>query len=145
MKLEIELVPSSCWYSNVRSNVPSSIWDIIRKKVYEDASHKCEICGRKGRLECHEIWNYDDVHYIQKLTKMIALCSDCHSAKHIGLARIRGKYEKTTKHLSKINKISIEDVALYIEVQFEIWSKRSAHKWTLDISALDNYTNKGEA
>jgi len=44
--------------------------------------------------------------------------------------------------LSAINNISIEDAKTYIEVQFEIWSKRSAHKWVLDISALDKYISK---
>jgi hypothetical protein len=107
--------------------------------VYAQAKHKCEICGRKSKLECHEVWFYDDRNYIQKLVKMIALCYDCHMVKHIGLAKIRGQYKKALKHLANANKISIEDAKLYVEVEFEIWSKRSSHEWILDIAALENY------
>ena len=145
MKLTIELVPSSCWYANVRNNVAAPIWNAIRKKVYAMAGHKCEICGTANvKLECHEIWDYNDVTFIQKLVKMIALCNNCHTVKHIRLARIKGWEERALKHLAKINNITLEDAKLYVEAQFEIWSKRSTHDWTLNIVALDNYIDKGE-
>ena len=32
--------------------------DIIRKKVYDRAGHRCEIC-RTHRVEAHEEWSYD--------------------------------------------------------------------------------------
>ena len=82
MKLTIELVPRMCWYSNVRTNVTREKWDIIRKECYRKSNYKCEICGDKGTthpVECHEIWEYDDVNYVQKLIGFIALCPNCHS------------------------------------------------------------------
>jgi hypothetical protein len=60
MRLEIDLVPSTAWYSNLRNKIPLKEWDRIRKKSYLDADHKCAICGAEGRLNCHEIWEYDD-------------------------------------------------------------------------------------
>ena len=60
MKLEIDLVPSTAWYSNLRKKVSQKDWDRIRKQSYADANHKCTICGAEGRLNCHEIWKYDD-------------------------------------------------------------------------------------
>jgi len=81
MKLTIELVPSTAWYSNVRSNVSKEVWDIIRKKSYAKANYKCEVCGDVGtnqgvghKVECHEIWHYDDDSHTQTLTGLISLC-----------------------------------------------------------------------
>ncbi|MDF1534223.1 MAG: hypothetical protein P1P69_06945 [Methanosarcinaceae archaeon] len=59
MRLEIDLVPSTAWYSNLRTNISKNKWDKIRKQSYADANHKCAICGADGRLNCHEIWEYD--------------------------------------------------------------------------------------
>ena len=61
-KLSVELVPSTSWYSNVRSNVTRRVWDKIRKDVYRNADYQCEVCHkvRKRRIECHEIWESDE-------------------------------------------------------------------------------------
>jgi len=145
MKLEIELVPKSSWYSNVRSNISKEEWDILRKASYRKAGHLCEICGGKGDkhpVECHEIWEYDDNRNIQKLIGFIALCPDCHQIKHIGLARIKGNFEKAKKHLMKINKISEEKADEYIEEVFEKWVKRSKEEWNIDLKFLNNLTTK---
>ena len=140
MKLTIELVPRTCWYANVRSNVTIKEWNNIRKQVYSQAKQKCEICNAKcTKLECHEIWEYNDKLFIQKLTKMIALCAKCHMVKHIGLAQSKGNLEKALEHLANVNDIGLEDARLYAEVEFEVWSRRSNHKWTLDLSALESY------
>ena len=66
MKLEFELVPDSCWYSNLRSQLPPEAWNKIRKKAYARAGGKCMICGAPtARLEAHEQWEYDDVNGVQ--------------------------------------------------------------------------------
>jgi len=64
-KLTIELVPSSCHYSNVRSVIPTKYWNILRKESYAKAKFKCEICkgsgldqGYRHALEYYEILNY---------------------------------------------------------------------------------------
>ena len=55
---------------------------------------------------CHEIFEFDDQKLIQKLTKLVALCPDCHMVKHIGLAEVNGNLKKATKHFMKVNKTS---------------------------------------
>jgi hypothetical protein len=142
MKLTIELVPSTSWYSNVRSNVKTKEWDIIRKKVYLTAGNKCEICGGRGKthpVECHEVWEYDDINHTQTLVKMIALCPGCHRVKHIGRAQITGEYLIALAHLAKVNKITRDDADLYIQAQFEKWAQRSAHKWYINIDIIKKY------
>jgi len=32
-KLTIELVPQTCWFSNVRSEVTSQMWDLLKKRL----------------------------------------------------------------------------------------------------------------
>ena len=78
MKLTIELVPSTAWYSNVRSNVTSSQWDVLRKECYKNAGYKCEVCGGKGPkhpVECHEIWEYNDESFTQTLKRSYCVMS----------------------------------------------------------------------
>ncbi len=142
MILTIELVPSSCFYDNVRSIVSKEQWDLIRKQVYDAAWHLCQICGGVGPkhpVEAHEIWHYDDVTKIQRLDNILALCPKCHQVKHIGLAQLRGKFEIALKHFIKINKANRSDALKYIESQFAIWHDRGKHQWTLDLIKLKDY------
>ncbi|MEK6829404.1 MAG: HNH endonuclease [Nanoarchaeota archaeon] len=140
MKLTIELVPSSAWYSNVRSNVSQERWDVLRKTCYKAAGYKCEICRGKGPnhpVECHEIWEYDDGECTQTLKGLIALCPDCHEVKHIGLAGIKGKQDKAIAHLAKVNEITQEEATMYVESCFEVWAQRSKKEWKLDIKIIE--------
>jgi hypothetical protein len=146
MKLTIELVPSTCWYTNVRSNVSPERWDEIRKKSYKLANNVCEICGENGRsqgvkhfVECHEIWEYDDVNHIQKLVGLISLCPNCHKVKHPGLAQMKGEHEKVVTQLMNVNHIKRGKADEYIRESFNIWNERSKFEWTIDISYIDNY------
>jgi hypothetical protein len=135
--LTIELVPKTAWYSNVRSNVSSTVWDKIRREQYAIAGNKCEICNdAKGYLECHEIWQYNEETWVQKLIGLVALCTNCHKVKHAGLARIKGEEGVVIKQLMKVNKMSSQEAKNYIEGAFEVWRKRSSHIWMLDISYL---------
>ncbi len=146
MKLTIELVPKTSWYSNVRSNVSKEQWDKIRKKSYSLANHKCELCGDVGtnqgykhKVEAHEIWHYDDINKIQKLTGIISLCPFCHKSKHVGLAQINNEEHIVINQLMKVNNISKNDALNYIKESFNIWRERNKHNWTLDISFIDSY------
>ncbi len=137
--LTIELVPKTAWYSNVRSNVSRKEWDKIRKEQYAIANNKCEICGDseiENRLECHEIWQYNEETWVQKLIGLVTLCTNCHKVKHAGLARIKGEEGIVIKQLMKVNKMTSQEAKKYIEEAFEVWRKRSSHIWMLDISYL---------
>lgn len=141
-KLTIELVPKSAWYNNVRSNVSAALWEKLKKITAEKAGYRCEICGGRGRkwpVECHEIWYYDDAEYIQKLLGLIALCPACHGVKHIGYASLNGQFEKSLRHLMRVNKWTHVEALSYVEKQFVIWQHRSQYVWCLDISWLDGF------
>lgn len=142
IKLTVELVPKTAWYSNVRSNVPKETWDELRREVYQKAGYVCEICGGVGKrhpVECHEVWEYDDETHMQKLTRMIALCPACHNVKHLGRAQAIGQYKVAMHHLCKTNKWTMEEARDYAVKVFNQWRERSRHQWKLDIRALNNY------
>ena len=138
-KLTIELVPRTCWFSNVRTEVAISEWKQIQYQVFSAANRKCEICGGVGSkhpVECHEVWEYDDDKKTQTLIRCIALCPKCHEVKHIGLASKRGRLTQAIRHLAKVNGWSMADAEVYTDHAFEIWSQRSNFDWKLDISCL---------
>jgi hypothetical protein len=47
-RLTAEFVPSTCWYTNVRSYVSKAVWDWLRRQVAADAGQRCEVCGGAG-------------------------------------------------------------------------------------------------
>lgn len=137
--LTVELVPSTAWGANLRSELPKKDWDKLRKAQYANAGNRCEICGGKGRkhpVECHEIWDYNDKTHVQTLTGLIALCPPCHRVKHLGFAFVKGRGQEAIAHLMKVNGWSPEDTQHYVEAVFEEHARRSKHRWTLDLEWL---------
>ena len=57
------MIPTSLHGKNPRTMKGKAWWDHNRKKVYEAAGHRCEVCGSVGRLravEAHERYEYDE-------------------------------------------------------------------------------------
>jgi hypothetical protein len=141
-RLTIELVPKTCWFSNVRKHLSRQDWDRIRLQVYERAGRLCEVCGGRGSahpVDCHEIWEYDEAAGVQRLLGMIALCPACHEVKHIGLAGLKGRGDIARAHLAKVNNWTSDVAAQYVQEAFAVWRKRSSRTWSLDVSALAAY------
>lgn len=145
LKLEIELVPSTVWYSSLYRLLPKEVWNNIRNEIIEENERKCQICGeRNGVMNLHEIWNYDDGKRIQKLVGFILLCKLCHHVKHIGLAGIlanRGEldYEKVVRHFCKVNKCTRKDFEKHRDRAFEIWHARSEYQWKQDFGKYKEF------
>jgi len=139
MLLTVELVPETAWFKNLRFEVSPLHWDEIRTKCYVAAGWKCEVCGGKGPkwpVECHEVWTYNDVTWVQKLKGMVALCPSCHEVKHIGLAEVNGRWSEALDHMCKVNQWDRKDAAVYIKNCFAKWRRRSQHEWELDLESL---------
>jgi hypothetical protein len=142
--LTIELIPKTCWFSSVRTMVKPKEWDMIRFISYDYANNKCEICGDNGlnqgykhRVECHEVWEYDLDTLTQKLVNLVSLCPLCHQVKHIGRTIAIGKEKEAIKHLSKVNKWTLDEINKHLAESYEIHSIRSKYQWKLDISLLE--------
>ncbi len=141
--LFVDLVPSTCWFTNVRSCVDEGQWDALRSMVYRRAHHRCEACGAprgsdRRRLEAHERWEYDAATYTQTLRRLIALCWSCHRATHFGFAEVTGTAAEATAHLRAVNGWPAGEADAHIDRAFAIWEKRSTHEWRLDLGILTN-------
>lgn len=132
LKLTIELVPETSWHNNLRSLLPKSAWETLRKKVLADYKNVCGICGAAGTLHCHEIWNYDDAKQVQTLTGCIALCPLCHAIKHMGLSELRSgeaKREKIIAHFMVVNTCDRKIFEDHRREAFKLFEERSKHRW----------------
>lgn len=140
LKLTIELVPQTTWYSNLRNSVSKDVWNRIRKGCYRKAGYRCEICGGKGRLNCHEVWEFDNSRNVQKLKRFIALCDLCHNIKHMGFVNVqisRGVWpesfrEELAGHFMEVNKVTREAFERCVSEAFALWERRSKKKWKVD-------------
>ena len=138
MKLTIELVPHTSWYNNLRKKIPRRHWDRLRKRIYREHDYKCGICGVEGgRLNCHEVWSYNDEEHVQKLEGFIALCDSCHFIKHIGLAGILASrnqldYDELIEHFIKVNNCSRDDFDKQLDEASKTWADRSQYNWKID-------------
>ncbi len=143
LKLDFELVPDSCWYSNLRTLLKPKMWDVIRKEAYFRAEGKCMICGRKvTRLEAHERWSYNLETKVQKLEEVIAVCHSCHSVIHIGRTQLLGDEDKAIAHFQRVNKASYADYIKALKRANELHQLRNmVDEWSLDLGYLKRYEN----
>jgi len=86
--LTIEIIPTNLRGKSPRELNGKAWWDRNRKKAYEAAGYRCEICGGAGNrhsVEAHERYEYDEASQppCQRLLGLIALCPACHAVKHL--------------------------------------------------------------
>ena len=140
--LFVDMVPASCWFTNVRSCVNERDWERLRRPIIRRAGQACEVCRRGEdraagrRLEVHERWHYDQASTTQTLRRLICLCSDCHTTTHLGLANIRGRATEALAHLREVTGMDDHQVARHVEAANQLWLERSQRDWTLDLSML---------
>jgi len=141
-RLILDLIPHTCWFSNVRNHLEKEDWDKVRKKVFQYAYNVCEVCRGKGRkwpVECHEVFEYDEERKTQKLVRLVALCPTCHQVKHFGKAQMDGKEDEALAHLCKVNGWTRIQGRKYVNEQFDIYYRRSEIEWQLDLSYLTEH------
>ncbi len=152
-KLYVDLVPATSWAQNVRTMVSARHWDRLKDLSRNRTDRTCELCSRTpARLDTHERWSYRNNHglYVQKLERILCLCSLCHLSTHFGYAQIRGKGAIAARHLRELNAWTNDELAEHVRSAFALWHERNQHTWTLDLSILaaadipfkDEYTVK---
>jgi len=138
----IDLVPSSAWFSNLRSELKQEEWELVKKATFKSANYRCQACGGVGPkhpVECHERWNFDSESKIQTLVGTISFCPACHDATHFGLARVRGRERDAIRQLMRVNHWEESKVHSHINEAMEMWKWRSTVKWKLDARWLLNF------
>lgn len=154
MKLQPELVPASAFYSNLRKILTVSEWDKLRKQVYAEHDHVCQICGdtglnqgRRHKVECHEVWGYQQIDAepwrgYQVLESLQCLCPMCHAVKHIGFQLIKGKahYIQALQHMMKVNgKKDLLDVGVKVTEAFHKHAEMSKIQWDLSLEHINHH------
>ena len=141
IKLDFELVPDSCWFSNLRSILTAKQWDFLKKDAKMRANNKCMICGRQTtRLEAHEKWEYDEQNCVQKLVDIVSVCKDCHSVIHIGRTQLKGDIVRAENHFMAVNNCSYVEMRKAMgEANLRHQSLNLVSEWSLDLSYLKRY------
>jgi hypothetical protein len=140
--LFVDLVPSSCWFTNVRICVAPRDWERIRRMITSRTDSHCEACGRPAdretgrRMEAHERWSFDDILKVQTLRRLVCLCQDCHQTTHFGLAQIRGMEKVVRAHLAEVTGMIEAQIEAHLSEAKRVWRQRSVSEWTLDLSML---------
>ena len=146
LKLDFELVPDGCWYSNLRSLLSKAQWDVVRREAYSRANGRCMICGRPAtRLEAHEKWSYDIATATQKLEDVIAVCHACHSVIHIGRTQLLGNEDMAIKHFMKVNACTYADYIKALGKANDTHRKlNEVGEWKLDLRYLRKFVDKDQ-
>lgn len=131
-----EMLPVTTWEDNVRTRVSAERWDKLRKHCYKAAGHRCEICGTRGMMEAHESWRLWDEAGIQKLERLLCLCTLCHKAHHLGFARRLGIYDDVLRHIKQVNGWSDSQLRTALQDANDICEQRSQEPWDVDVSWL---------
>lgn len=147
LKLELDLVPQTCWFSNLRSELSSKDWNALRRTQRARDRYRCQGCGcyRAKGLHCHERWTYLEMNgrRVQRLAGLMTLCRWCHEVKHMGFAELQGRGGDALVHFAEVNELTPEEAHRQVEEAFRVWRDRSRHDWELDISWLKGRVEEG--
>jgi hypothetical protein len=138
VKLEIDLVPTTAWGKNLRTQLGATKWGKLRKQVIADQGNVCAICSSTEKLQCHEIWEFNDKNGVQLLKGFQASCSLCHLSSHFGLAQnlsVQGhvNIDNVISHFLTVNSISMKQFEKHKNEAFAIWRERSEREWELNL------------
>lgn len=137
LKLEMDLVPRTSWTMSLRNSMPRSAWDRLRKEVHARNGFKCQICGSKEKLNCHEHWAFDDKTRIQKLVGLGTICNMCHHVAHFGRSvqlHVAGHLdiEAVIRHFLNVNGCDRATFEKHSKAALALFEERSKYKWRVD-------------
>jgi hypothetical protein len=146
VRIQAAMLPSTTWGSNVRGLLSGKQWDAIRLPVCAAARNRCEVCGRTGRRQdgrvhrpdCHEVWAFEvrDGRNVQRLARLIALCSACHSLQHMGRDAAQDRSERTIRTLCRVNHWSREQALADIRRSVRLYESMDHVEFDLDLTLL---------
>ncbi len=151
-KLNIELVPFTMHYKNVRAVLATEVWYKVCDIAHAKHDYRCCECGRNRRevkLECHETWEfiwekrevspgYFKKVAIMKMTNLLSLCHLCHMGKHIKFAERNGELPQVREHLMKTYNISRLQFWWKVQKSVAVVRKQSRYTYQLDLTYLNH-------
>ena len=139
-----DAIPASSCGSNLCHLLIPSYWETLRQQTLAKTGDHCEICGWWNGLDCHELWEYhepiaglpESVCGVQRLLRLLPLCSRCHETYHLGFANVKGRQEKACARLEAYNRYTPYETREYLHLNEEAWKRRSQNHWALDLSCV---------
>jgi hypothetical protein len=123
LRLPVEPTPAGSRLATLARLLPPQQWDRLRRRIYRKAGYRCRVCGRRGRLHCHELWQYNQQTSYQWLRGFQALCEDCHNVKHILFVRDDQERARLLEHFMAVNRLSRPEAA-----QCMVAARRRQHR-----------------
>jgi len=144
--LPIEMIPQPLHGKSLSRLLKRKLWDVLGRSVRARAEGRCEICGQEStRLDCHEIWSYDDERRGARLVGLKAVCSPCHLSTHMGRATSIGRQHQAIDHLMEVNDWTWDEARPYLAHAMQEYVMRSKNAWVLDVSDLPTIVQSLEA
>lgn len=129
----VDLIPATSWFASLANLLSRESWGRLRLPLV-DHHGGCQDCGHPHRLEAHEAWSYDEDAGIQSLDGILVLCRFCHETRHLGRARMMGRFDEAVGRLARINRLRNDEIASYVQNVSENWHRRSSMSWQLRLS-----------
>jgi hypothetical protein len=148
-RLTAELLPETLRGSDQRKLISDADWERLSRLVFARARGRCEWCtarcltpdGRPQQPHCHELWTFTHRRgrHVQRLDRLIALCSDCHRVRHCGLAELNGEYNSLVQHLRRVNEWTTAQAVEELERAANAHEHRYLVEWDVDLSLLAEF------
>jgi hypothetical protein len=129
LRLTIEPIPAN---SRLASLLPRDQWDRLRRSIYWQARYRCQVCGRKAKLHCHEVWGYNNQTGVQWLRGFSALCPDCHAVKHIHFVRETALRHRLLGHFAAVNQISRAEAIAFLHAAAKRRHQLNQRHWVVN-------------
>lgn len=143
--LVIDFGPKSCWCKKIRYALKPDDFKRVEALVIGRTSRTCEACGvvdpeQTDRMEVQARWEYDvsDGKHVQRLVRLMAMCSACHEVTHFGKASMDGRRDAALLHLQKAAKMTADNAQAHVDGAYDKLRELNQHEWQLDLSLLTN-------
>lgn len=136
--LIIDTIPRSAWGQNLRGH--PALWRRLKAEARKRAGGVCEICGAASdAIECHETFDWDVEHELQRLASVRAICPDCHSVIHWGRTlrvSTAREIERLRRHWQRVNGMNAEQFREHVRRAGARWLELSRYDWRLVIDGF---------
>jgi hypothetical protein len=131
LRLAIEPIPYASAPASLAKLLPRPEWDRIRRVAYKSASYHCQTCGNAGRLNCHELWHFNESTGYQWLMGFQALCDDCHGVRHMLSVRNRQEFDRLANHFMAVNRASPREFRDHLEQARQRRAELNQREWRI--------------
>lgn len=132
LALTIEPLPYSSRRASLANLLPPGQWNRIRRYVYRRARYHCKICGREGRMYCHEIWEFNEQTGYQYLMGFECLCQLCHKTKHYFFARGGQEQAILFQHFLTVNRVTRQQGIDHLMNVYQRQQRLNEREWIIN-------------